>query len=195
MIQRSAAVSVAPVAGRQGASIVTAAYPKAQLEKVDAQADAWVAKLKAVVGAARNLRSEMSLSPAARVPLLAIGDAPFMATAEPILKALAKLSAVQHFDDEAAFSHASQNAPVAMSGDVRIALRVEIDRAAEAQRLSKEITRLDGEIAKAQAKLANEGFVARAPAAVVDQEKQRVADFIATRDRLRDQVQRLAASA
>ena len=61
---------VAPVAGRRGDNIVTAPYPQAQLEKVDAAADAWIAKLKALVGECRALRSEMSLSPAERVPLL-----------------------------------------------------------------------------------------------------------------------------
>jgi valyl-tRNA synthetase len=72
---------------------------------------------------------------------------------------------------------------------------VEIDVAAEGERLSKEIARLDGEIAKAQAKLGNAAFVARAPAAVVDQEQRRVADFTATRTRLQDQLRRLAKAA
>jgi valyl-tRNA synthetase len=185
---------VAPVAGRQGPGIVIAPYPKAQLEKVDEAADAWVDKLKALVGAARNLRSEMNLSPGARVPLLATGDADFFKTAEPLVKALAKLSEVKLFDDDVAFAHASQNSPVAVHGNVRIALHVEIDKAAEIERLTKEIKRLDGEITKAQAKLSNESFVARAPASVVEQEKQRIADFTATRNRLQDQAQRLAQS-
>ena len=190
---------VAPVAGRKAAgsdaSVATAPYPQAQLDRIDPKADAWMAQLKAVVGAARNLRSEMNLSPAERVPLYTLGDAAFVETAAPALKALAKLSEVKRFDDEAAFAQATQNAPVAVHGDLRLALHVEVDVAAELERLGKEITRLDGEIAKATAKLANESFVARAPAAVVDQEKKRAADFTATRDRLRDQVRRLAASA
>jgi len=173
---------------------VLAPYPKAQLDKIDAEADAWVAKLKAVVGAARNLRSEMSLSPGTRVPLLAIGDAAFVEAAEPLLKALAKLTDVKRFDDEAAFAKATAALPVAVVGDLHFALHVEIDKAAELERLNKEITRLDNEIGKASAKLANESFVARAPAAVVDQEKQRIADFTATRNRLQDQAQRLATS-
>ncbi len=190
---------VAPVAGRKeagsAASVVSAAYPQAQLDRIDPKADAWMDKLKAVVGAARTLRSEMSLSPAERMPLYVNGDAVFVDEAAPALKALAKLSEVKRFDDEAAFSQATQNAPVAVHGEMRLALHVEVDVAAELERLGKEITRLEGEIAKAAAKLANESFVARAPAAVVDQEKKRAADFTATRDRLQDQVRRLAASA
>jgi valyl-tRNA synthetase len=190
---------VAPVAGRAIASsahgIVTAPYPKAQLEKIDPHADAWVARLKAVVGTSRNLRSEMKLSPAERVPLYAAGDADFVREATPLLQALAKVSEVKVFDDDAAFEAATGQAAVALAGATRIALHVEIDAAAERERLSKEITRLEGEIAKANAKLANAGFVARAPAAVVDQERRRVTEFTATMSRLRDQAARWATAA
>ena len=141
------------------------------------------------------LRSEMSLSPAQRVPLRAIGDNAFLREAAPLLAALAKLSEVQVFDDEAAFAQATRTAPVVVRGASRLALHVEIDVAAERERLGKEIARLEGEIGKATAKLANESFVARAPAAVVAQERQRIADFTATRDRLRDQLARLGPSA
>jgi valyl-tRNA synthetase len=185
--------SVAPVAGRkaEGASIVTAAYPKAQLDRVDAQADAWVAKLKAAVGTCRALRSEMNLAPGARVPLYVIGDDAFIAQATPLLKALARLSEVQQFDDDAAFAQATSNAAVAVQGESRLALFVEVDVAAETERLGKEIARLQGEITKANAKLGNESFVARAPAQVVAQERQRIADFTATVARLQDQLARL----
>ncbi len=189
--------TVAPVAGRMapGASIVTAAYPKAQLERVDAKADAWVAKLKGVVGASRALRSEMSLSPSARVPLYVTGDAAFIEQASPLLKALAKVSEVTLFADDATFAQATRSAAVVVQGESRLALHVEVDVAAETERLGKEITRLQGEITKAQAKLGNESFVARAPAAVVEQEKARVAEFSATVARLQDQAARLATSA
>lgn len=190
---------VAPVAGRKPAGdtlgIVAAPYPQAQPDKVDPQADAWMARLKAIVGATRSLRSEMSLPPGKAVPLYAIGDRGFLEQAAPVLKALARSSELKLFDDEAAFLAAAGHSPVAMAGDVRVALHVEIDKGAEIERLNKEIVRLAGEIGKAQAKLANESFVSRAPAAVIDQEKQRVAEFTATRTRLQDQVQRLASSA
>jgi valyl-tRNA synthetase len=189
---------VAPVAARKPegdtAGVVAAPYPQSQPEKIDPKADAWMARLKAIVGATRSLRSEMNLSPGKAVPLVAIGDASFLEQAAPVLKALARSSELKRFDDEAAFVAAAGHSPVAMAGDVRVALHVEIDRAAEIERLNKEIARLAGEIGKAQAKLANESFVARAPAAVIDQEKQRVADFTATQTRLQDQVQRLASS-
>jgi len=189
---------VAVVAGRKTADtehgIVVAAYPKAQLERVDPAADAWVSRLKAIVGSCRNLRSEMSLAPGERVPLLAIGDADFVRAATPLLKALARLAEVTVFDDDAAFAAATSDSPVAVVGATRVALQIRIDRAAELTRLAKEIDRLDGEIAKANAKLGNERFVGRAPQAVVDQERRRVADFTATLSRLRDQRARLESS-
>jgi valyl-tRNA synthetase len=189
---------VVPVAGRKAsgseAMLVTASYPQAQIERVDERAMAWVARLKGLVGACRNLRSEMNLSPADRVPLLTHGDAAFVREATPLLKALAKLSEVEVIEDEADFKARTQSAPVAVLGDARVALHVQIDVEAELERLGKEIHRLQAEIAKAQAKLSNESFVARAPAAVVDQEKQRLATFTATLSRLQDQAARLVPS-
>ena len=182
---------VAPVAGRGGPSVSIAAYPEAQPERIDEVAEAHMARLKSVVDACRTLRGEMNVSPATRLPLFVVGDQEFMRGAAPVLQALAKLSEVKVFDDEAAWSQAAQAAPVAVVGEARLCLHMEIDVAAEKARLSKEVARIEGEIAKANGKLSNEAFVAKAPAAVLEQEKKRVADFGATLARLRDQLARL----
>ena len=184
---------VAPVAGRSGPSVSIAAYPQAQPERIDEAAEAHVARLKSVVDACRTLRGEMSVSPATRLPLYAVGDAEFLRGAAPVLQALAKLSEVKVFDDEAQWAQAAQAAPVAMAGEARLCLHMEIDVAAEKARLSKEAARIEGEMTKAHAKLSNEAFVAKAPAAVLDQEKKRLADFGATLERLQGQLARLGA--
>jgi valyl-tRNA synthetase len=189
---------VAPLAGRKPAGstagIVTAPYPQAEPQRIDADADAWMLKLKSLAASCRQLRSEMNLSPAERVPLLACGDAGFIASAAPVLKALARLSEVRQLTDDA-FDEATRSTPVAVQGEARVALLVAIDVEAERSRLAKEIARIEGEIGKAAAKLDNPSFVARAPAAVVGQEKQRLEDFRRTLDRLRDQASRLRSSA
>ncbi|RMW97866.1 valine--tRNA ligase [Allofranklinella schreckenbergeri] len=190
---------VAPLAGKTvppGGSIATAPYPQAQAENIDEAAEAEVAQLKALVDACRTLRGEMNISPAQRLPLYAVADSAAasqqLQAVAPVLQALAKLSEVKVFASEAEWAQAAAAAPVAVVGDARLCLFVEIDVAAEKARLNKEIARLEGEVKKAQGKLANEAFVAKAPPAVIEQEKQRVADFGATLARLREQLEKLA---
>ncbi len=182
---------VAPVAGKSGESISIAPYPESNNAAIDPAAEAHVAKLKAVIDACRNLRGEMNVSPGTRLPAYVLGDAAFIREAAPVLQALAKLSEVKVFDDEASWAAAAKAAPVAVAGDARLCLYMEIDVAAEKARLSKEAARLEGEIAKATSKLSNEAFVAKAPPAVIEQERKRIADFTATLAKLRDQVTRL----
>ncbi|MGB3449832.1 MAG: valine--tRNA ligase [Giesbergeria sp.] len=183
--------TVAPVAGRAGPSVSVAAYPEAQPERIDVAAEAHMVRLKSLVDACRTLRGEMNVSPATRLPLFVVGDQDFMRGAAPVLQALAKLSEVKVFDDETAWQAAAQAAPVAVVGEARLCLHMEIDVAAEKARLSKEITRIEGEMTKANNKLSNEAFVAKAPAAVLDQEKKRLTDFGALLSRLQEQLVRL----
>jgi valyl-tRNA synthetase len=186
---------VAPVAGRassDAAGVMVAPYPVAQPERIDAKADAWMAQLKAVVGACRNLRSEMGLQPKDRPPLLVRGEDGFIAEAASLIQWLVKLSEVKPMASDDAFAHAAQAAPVAVAAGAQLALLVTIDVAAERARLDKEITRLQGEIAKIQGKLGNAGFVARAPAEVVAQERARLAELTQAVARLEDRAARLA---
>jgi valyl-tRNA synthetase len=182
---------VAPVAGREGPSVSIATYPVSEPKRIDDAAEAHVAKLKGLVDACRTLRGEMNVSPSTRLPLYVVGDTEFMTGAAPVLQALAKLSEVKVFADDASWAAAAQAAPVAVVGQARLCLFMEIDVAAEKLRLTKEITRLEGEVIKATAKLGNEAFVAKAPPAVIEQEKKRVTDFGATLEKLREQLARL----
>jgi valyl-tRNA synthetase len=186
--------TVAPIAGRApaaGQTIATAAYPVAQLERVNDAACAWVDRLKALVGACRSVRKQMNLSDAERMPLLTHGDAEFVTQATPLLKALAKVGEVRIIADEAAFAEATRLLPVAVEGPVRLALHVEIDVGAERERLTKEITRLEGEIVKANNQLGNENFVSRAKPEVVEQMRARLAGFVETVARMKTQREQL----
>jgi len=186
---------VAPVAGRAGESVSVAAYPVSQPERIDPKAMAEVARLRQFVDACRNLRGEMNVSPSTRLPLYALAsnddEAAFITQWSPVLQALAKLSEVKVFKTEADWVAAAQAAPVAVVGEARLCLHMEVDVTAEKARLSKEATRLEGEIAKAKGKLSNEAFVAKAPPAVIEQENKRLADFTATLAKIQDQLQRL----
>jgi valyl-tRNA synthetase len=178
--------TVAPLAGKTGPTIQLQPYPVADVARIDEPANARMVVLKDIVNACRALRSEMNLSPALKVPLLVAGDPAILAACAPYIAALARLSDVQVVAELP-----PTDAPVQVIGEYRVMLAIEIDREAERERLGKEVLRVDGEIGRAQAKLGNEGFVARAPAAVVDQERARLAGFIATRDKLKTQIDRL----
>jgi valyl-tRNA synthetase len=84
-----------------------------------------------------------------------------------------------------------EDAPVSITGNGKLMLHVEVDPVAERLRLSKELERLETEAAKARAKLGNASFVERAPAAVVEQEKKRLADFDSKLNDLRGQLGKL----
>ena len=127
----------------------------------------------------------MGLAPGQRVPAFVQADAG-VAIHLPYLQALARLS-----EARVVTTLPDEDAPVAATGSGKVMLHVEIDRAAERDRLGKESLRLEGEIAKADAKLGNASFVDRAPAAVVEQERKRLADFHAKLADLRAQLARL----
>jgi valyl-tRNA synthetase len=177
---------VAPLAGKTGETIMLAPYPKCQPEKIDEAAERDIHDAKGDVNAGRNLRSGLaSQSQYSISSSFSITGTPSAATTSAFsaLVRQSELKWVEHLPDS--------ESPVAVSGLRRIMLHVEIDPAAERARLQKEISRLEGEISKATAKLANPSFVERAPSAVVAQEKERLANFSATLEKLKPQLDKL----
>ncbi len=165
-------------------------YPIADSALIDEAAEAWMGDLKALTDATRNLKSEMQISEKLRVPLIvepqAADDKARMTSFAPYIQWLGKLSEVQIVD-----ALPDSPAAVAVVGTTKLMLKVEIDVDAERERIKKEIARIDGEIAKVNSKLGNESFVARAPAAVVAQENERLVNFSATLEKLREQFAKL----
>ena len=182
---------VSLVAGKRRAdeqtSLCVQPYPRADLSRIDEDAEARVAELKAQVEAVRALRGEMNLSPAQKAPLVAQGDRSVLSANAPYLAALARLENVGIVD-----RLPDVGAPVQVVGATQLMLHVEIDVEAERLRLGKEVERLEKEIAKANGKLSNASFIERAPAAVVEQEKSRVAQFSETLLKVREQLAKLA---
>jgi valyl-tRNA synthetase len=178
--------TVAPLAGKAGQTISLQPFPKANFDRVDTQANERMATLKSLVDACRKLRGEMKISPDKRPPLFVAGDRALLAEMTPYLVALGKLSEVRIVDELP-----KTDAPVSIAGDFRLMLHVEIDRAAELARLGKETTRYEALIATDRARLDNETFVAKAPAPVVAQMRERLAGHVAMLEKLREQIQRL----
>jgi valyl-tRNA synthetase len=187
---------VAPRLGRGGESIALAVYPQAAAFAVDAAADAEIEWLKAAVGGLRRVRSEMNIAPGKAVPLrLAGGGASDRARAAKFDASLRFLVRAESMDWLAP-GEAEPAAATALVGELKLLIPLEglIDLGAEKQRLAKEITRIESEIRKCEGKLGNANFVANAPAEVVAQEKQRIADFGTQLAGLREQAARLAGA-
>ena len=176
----------------EDAFLMLQTYPTFDATKVDADAVARMTTIQAQIDSIRNLRSEMKLPPSQKMPLLISGPEAECAAAAPYLQQLARLESVTHVED---LQQAAQGsvAPVAIVGDSKLMLKVEIDVKAERERLSKEAARLAGEVKKCQSKLGNERFVSKAPAAVVDTEKIRLAEFTALLAKVEEQLDKLPA--
>ncbi|HEV7413341.1 MAG TPA: valine--tRNA ligase [Casimicrobiaceae bacterium] len=180
--------TVAPLAGKTGNTISLQPFPRANFDRIDAAANDKMALLKSMVNACRALRGEMGISPAQRVPMIAAGERAMLGELAPYLTALGKLAGVEIVDELP-----PSDAPVQIVGEYRLMLRIEVDVAVERERVGKDIVRHEGEIARLKPKLANAGFVDRAPAAVVAQERARLAGLESTLEKLRTQLERLGA--
>lgn len=164
--------AVAPLANAKTAdSIMLAAYPKADPEKIVQAAFDQMAQLQDLVGAVRNLRGEMGIAPNVKAPLFVEGSVP-----EALLKylpALTRLTEAKTVDR----LPESEDAPVAVCNGARLMLKVEIDKAAETARLSKEAEKLQKTLDKLNAKLSKPGYTEKAPAHLVEKDKADLAEL------------------
>ncbi len=161
-------------------SVMIQSYPKFDESLVDLGAVKTLTEVKAVIDAIRNLRGEMKVSPSTKVPLAILcKDEAAKARAEaftPYLKALGKIENVIFTNDLEEVRPKGSAAPVGVVSDFSLMIIIEIDIKKELARLTKESERLSAEIVKAKAKLDNPGFVKKAPAKVVELEKERLAN-------------------
>ena len=164
--------AVAPLANAKTAdSIMLAAYPEADPEKIVQAAFDQMAQLQDLAGAVRNLRGEMGIAPNVKAPLFVEGSVP-----EALLKylpALTRLTEAKTVDR----LPENEDAPVAVCNGARLMLKVEIDKAAETARLSKEAEKLQKALDKLNAKLSKPGYVDKAPAHLVEKDKAELAEL------------------
>ena len=181
--------AVAPLANAKTAdSIMLAAYPKADPEKIVQAAFDQMAQLQDLIGAVRNLRGEMGIQPNVKAPL-------FVESADDLadyLKYLPMMTRLTEAQQVAALPE-SEDAPVAVCNGARLMLKVEIDKAAETARLSKEAEKLQKALDKLNAKLSKPGYTEKAPAHLVEKDKADLAELEDKMAKVQNQLAKLKA--
>ena len=164
---------VAPLANAKTAdSIMLAAYPQADKEQIVQTAFDKMAALKDLVEEVRKLRGEMGIAPNVKAPLFVEGSAELEGLLKylPSLTRLAEAKLVDNLPE-------AEDAPVAVCNGARLMLKVEIDKAAETARLSKEAEKLQKALDKLNAKLSKPGYTEKAPAHLVEKDKADLAEL------------------
>ena len=179
---------------RRAGPLITSAWPVLEESLVNAEVNAemdWVVRL---ISQVRAVRSEMNVPPKAKIPLLLkdAGDKArsFMDRHAELIERLARLEGLGHLDGEV-----PKGAVQDVIGEATIVLPIAdvIDLNSEKARLEKEIAKLEGEVKRFEGKLANEKFVANAPEAVVETERERLEDACQARDKMNEALGRLTA--
>ncbi|WP_107724213.1 valine--tRNA ligase [Neisseria subflava] len=164
---------VAPLANAKTAdSIMLAAYPQADKEQIVQTAFDKMAALKDLVEEVRKLRGEMGIAPNVKAPLFVEGSAEL----EGLLKYLPSLTRLTEAKLVDSLPEA-EDAPVAVCNGARLMLKVEIDKAAETARLSKEAEKLQKALDKLNAKLSKPGYTEKAPEHLVEKDKADLAEL------------------
>jgi valyl-tRNA synthetase len=181
-------------AGVSGETIMLQAWPVANESRIDAAAEGDIEWVKQLMLGVRQIRGEMKISMAKRIDIIVANasaeDLRRLADFEPLLSKLAKLESVRVL---AAGEEAPMSA-TALVGDMQVLVPMAglIDKDAELARLDKEIQRLQGEVQRVGGKLSNEGFVAKAPAEVLDKERAKLAEAEQALSKLVEQREKIA---
>ncbi|MGA4476372.1 valine--tRNA ligase [Ectopseudomonas chengduensis] len=165
-------------AGVQGETLMLQPWPVANESRIDAAAEGDIEWVKQLMLGVRQIRGEMKISMAKRIDIIVANasaeDLRRLADFEPLLSKLAKLESVRVL---AAGEEAPMSATTLVGEmEVLVPMAGLIDKDAELARLDKEIGRLQGEVQRVGGKLANEGFVAKAPAEVLEKERAKLAE-------------------
>ncbi|WP_311398186.1 valine--tRNA ligase [Neisseria cinerea] len=165
--------TVAPMCDAKTAdSIMLARFPEADREQIVQTTFEQMTVLQDLIGAVRNLRGEMGIQPNVKAPL-------FVESADDLadyLKYLPMMTRLTEAQQVAALPE-SEDAPVAVCNGARLMLKVEIDKAAETARLSKEAEKLQKALDKLNAKLSKPGYTEKAPAYLVEKDKADLAEL------------------
>lgn len=186
---------IKPLAGATGDTIMLSHYPQADESRVDKQALNDIAWLQAIILGVRNIRGEMKIADAQKIPVLikngSADDQQRLNANQQFLRKLAALESITWLSPEAT----APMSATALVGQMEILVPMAglIDKEAEIARLTKESARLEQDIAKTEGKLANAAFVDKAPAEVVEKERNRVVENKIALEKLREQIEKMNA--
>ena len=181
-------------AGASGETIMLQAWPVANESRIDAAAEGDIEWVKQLMLGLRQIRGEMKISMAKRIDIILQNasdeDLRRLADNAPLLNKLAKLESVRVLQT----GEVAPMSATALVGDMQVLVPMAglIDKDAELARLDKEIARLDGEVKRVGGKLSNQGFVAKAPAEVLDKERAKLAEAEQALGKLAEQRERIA---
>ncbi|WP_180183126.1 valine--tRNA ligase [Acinetobacter sp. YH01020] len=187
--------TLAPKLNISGETIMLAQYPVADEAKINEQAEADMQWLQGLIGAVRNIRGEMGLGNARLLPVLlqntTDAEKAQIARIEPLFKALAKVESITFLAD-------GEQPPLSSSSvvghvSVFVPMKGLIDPKAELGRLQKDLDKVQKQHDQIATKLGNEGFVAKAPAAVVEGEKVKLAEFADQLAKIKANMEQIAA--
>ncbi|WP_151801271.1 valine--tRNA ligase [Acinetobacter guillouiae] len=187
--------TLAPMIGISGETIMLAPYPVPNPERINEQAEADMLGLQGLIGAVRNIRGEMGLGNARLLPVLlqnaTDAEKAQIARIEPLFKALAKVESITFLTD-------AEQPPLSSSSvvghvSVFVPMKGLIDPKAELARLQKDLDKVQKQHDQIASKLANEGFVAKAPAVVVEGEKVKLAEFVDQLAKIKANMEQIAA--
>jgi valyl-tRNA synthetase len=185
--------TVGPLAGKSGPTIMLQPYPQPNKSDMDTLASADIEWLKAVIVGIRNIRGEMNIPPGKALTVLlrngSADDQRRLAQNSQYLRKLAKLAEINWLDEDAE----APMAATALAGELEILVPIAglIDKDAEITRLDREIGKLENDLSRLRGKLGNAAFVDKAPAAVVDKEKEKLQAQEQALETLQEQLQRI----
>ena len=176
--------TIAPLLGRKNTdSIVVADYPQTEASQISEQTEADMAWLQELIASVRNIRGEMKLGNAVRLPVLlqnvSSDEDARLSRIKNQFKALAKVESLEIINSGDGSDQKIPLSSSSMVGQLRVLVPMKglIDPTAELARLGKSYDKLKGQSEGIARKLGNEGFVSKAPAEVVDAEKAKLAEL------------------
>ncbi len=184
---------VAPRAGQEGDTVMVRPFPRADTDDIDPAAETEMEWVQGFILGVRRIRGEMDIAPGRRLPVLLQSageeDRRLLERHGRLVREVGRIDSVDFLDDESE----APPAATALLGEMKIFVPMAglINVEAERQRLGRQAKKVEAELARAEAKLANPRFVDNAPAEVVAKERERQTEFRRQLDQIREQLGRL----